>query len=35
MTLDQALDYIHRVDWRDSVPGLSRIDILLGKLGHL
>lgn len=34
MTLDQALDYIHRVDWRGSVPGLSRIDTLLGKLGH-
>ena len=34
MTLDQALDYIHRVDWRGSVPGLSRIDALLSKLGH-
>ena len=26
--------YIHRVDWRGSVPGLERIDALLGKLGH-
>ncbi len=34
MTLDQALSYIHRVDWRGSVPGLSRIDALLDKLGH-
>lgn len=34
MTLDEALDYIHRVDWRGSVPGLSRIDALLNKLGH-
>ncbi len=32
MTLDQALSYIHRVDWRGSVPGLSRIDALLDKL---
>ena len=31
MTLDEALDYIHRVDWRGSVPGLSRIDALLNK----
>ena len=34
MTLDEALDYIHRVDWRGSVPGLSRIDALLDKLCH-
>ena len=34
MTLDEALGYIHRVDWRGSVPGLSRIDALLNKLGH-
>ena len=34
MTLDEALDYIHRVDWRGSVPGLSRIGVLLNKLGH-
>ena len=34
MTLEEALAYIHRVDWRGSVPGLERIDALLGKLGH-
>ena len=34
MTLDEALGYIHRVDWRGSVPGLSRIDALLDKLCH-
>ena len=34
MTLEDALSYIHRVDWRGSVPGLSRIDTLLGMLGH-
>ena len=34
MTLEDALSYIHRVDWRGSVPGLSRINTLLGMLGH-
>ena len=34
MTFEDALAYIHRVDWRGSIPGLSRIDTLLGKLGH-
>ena len=34
MTLEDALSYIHRVDWRGSIPGLSRIDTLLGMLGH-
>ena len=34
MTLDEVLAYIHKVDWRGSVPGLSRIDTLLGLLGH-
>lgn len=34
MMLDEALAYIHKVDWRGSVPGLSRIDTLLGMLGH-
>ena len=34
MTLEEALAYIHKVDWRGSVPGLSRIDTLLGLLGH-
>ena len=31
MTLDEVLAYIHKVDWRGSVPGLSRIDTLLGS----
>ena len=30
MTLEDALSYIHRVDWRGSVPGLERIGALLG-----
>ena len=34
MTLDEVLAYIHKVDWRGSVPGLSRIDTLLGLLGQ-
>ena len=34
MMLDEVLAYIHKVDWRGSVPGLSRIDTLLGLLGH-
>ncbi len=34
MTVEEALTYVHRVDWRHSTPGLSRIDTLLGKLGH-
>ena len=34
MTLDEALAYLHQVDWRGSVPGLERIDTLLGRLSH-
>ena len=34
MTINEALAYIHAVDWRRSVPGLTRIDGLLEKLGH-
>lgn len=34
MTLSEVFDYIHKVDWRGSIPGLSRIDALLSKLGH-
>ena len=33
MTLDQALSYIHSVNWRGSVPGLSRTRELLCKMG--
>ena len=32
LTLDQALEYIHSVNWRGSVPGLSRTRELLGKM---
>lgn len=34
MTIEEALNFIHSVDWRGSRPGLSRIDTLLGLLGH-
>ena len=34
MTLDEVFAYIHKVDWRGSIPGLSRIDGLLDKLDH-
>ena len=33
MTLEQALSYIHSVNWRGSVPGLSRTRELLSKMG--
>ena len=31
MTLEQALHYIHAVCWKGSIPGLERINALLGK----
>lgn len=34
MTINEALDYIHAVDWRRSSLGLSRIDELLAQVGH-
>lgn len=34
MTYDEALAYIHSVNWRGSRPGLSRITALLDQLGH-
>ncbi len=34
MSLEATLAYIHRVQWRGQKPGLSRIDTLLGCLGH-
>ena len=34
MNLDQALEYIHSVSWKGSVPGLSRIDQLLELMGR-
>ena len=34
MTYEEALDYIHSVSWKGSVPGLSRISALLDLMGH-
>ena len=34
MTYDEALNYIHSVNWRGSRPGLERITELLKKLGN-
>ena len=34
MTINEALDYIHAVDWRRSSLGLRRIDELLAQMGH-
>lgn len=34
MTYDEAISYIHSVNWRGSRPGLSRITELLSKLGN-
>ena len=33
MTYDEALDFIHSVNWRGTVPGLSRISALLERMG--
>ena len=34
MTLNETLDYIHSVNWRGSIPGLSRTRQLLEKIGN-
>lgn len=34
MTIQQALDYIHSVNWRGSIPGLSRTQELLARMGN-
>ncbi|MBQ9133275.1 MAG: bifunctional folylpolyglutamate synthase/dihydrofolate synthase [Clostridia bacterium] len=34
MNYTQALEYIHSVSWRGSVPGLSRIRELCERMGH-
>ena len=34
MTLNETLDYIHSVNWRGSIPGLSRIRELLNRIGN-
>ncbi len=33
MTYDEALEYIHKINWRGSKRGLSRTEALLAKLG--
>ncbi len=34
MTYKEAVDYIHSVTWKGSVPGLSRISELCGSIGN-
>ena len=34
MTVEQALEYIHSVCWKGMMPGLSRINCLLEKMGN-
>lgn len=34
MTVTEALQYIHAVCWKGSLPGLSRVDALLEKMGR-
>ncbi len=34
MNIDQALEYIHSVSWKGSIPGLSRIEKLLSLIGN-
>ena len=34
MTYEEALQYIHAVSWKGSVPGLERITELMGRLGN-
>ncbi len=34
MTYEEALTYIHSIDWRGSRPGLSRVTELLHRLGN-
>ena len=33
MTLNEALSYIHSVSWKGSIPGLSRTQELLRRIG--
>lgn len=34
MTVEQAIEYIHSVFWKGSIPGLERISELLEKMGN-
>ena len=33
MTAEQAIEYIHSVCWKGSIPGLGRTNTLLGLMG--
>ena len=34
MTVNEALTYIHSVSWKGSIPGLSRTQELLERIGN-
>lgn len=34
MTVDEAIEYIHSVCWKGSIPGLGRTQALLAKMGN-
>ena len=34
MTAEQAIEYIHSVCWKGSIPGLGRTQTLLEKMGN-
>ena len=34
MTVDQAIEYIHSVCWKGSIPGLGRTNTLLELMGN-
>jgi len=34
MTVEQAIEYIHSVFWKGSIPGLGRVSTLLEKMGN-
>ena len=34
MTVNEAIEYIHSVFWKGSIPGLGRTQELLAKMGN-
>ena len=34
MNVNEAIEYIHSVCWKGSIPGLSRTQALLAKMGN-
>jgi len=34
MNVKEALDYIHSISWKGSIPGLGRIETLLSRMGN-